>query len=254
MNRIKTLFFALFLLLSLTAVSQPLRVVTENLPPLQMLQKDGSTSGVMVDIVSLLLKKVNIQASIEVYPWARAYQIALEDHNTLIFSMFRGESRENKFQWIGKLLTIDSYLVALKTEKEFNILTIDDAKAYSIGSIREDLAEYYLRKNGFVEGENLYLNADYHVLWHMLYSGRTDLAFTNSILWQYEIKDSGRDPSKIQFVYQIPDIASDLYLAASLDVDKSVVERIKKALSQIKASGEYQDILHKWNIKPNPTD
>jgi len=225
--------------------------VTENLPPLQIVQKDGSISGAMVEVVKALLKKTNIDANIEVYPWARSYQIAQEPNNTLIFSMFRHKSREEKFQWLGKLLTINSYLVSLKTKKDLNITSINDAKKYSIGSIREDLAEHYLRENGFIEGKNLYLSSNYNVLWHMLYSGRTDLAFTNGILWQHELEDSNLDPAKIQFVYQIPSFASDLYLAASLDVDKSVVERIKTALSQIKASGEYQNILDKWNIQSN---
>lgn len=253
MASIKILFLAFILFLSSLAVSQPLRVVSENLPPLQMLKKDGTTTGAMVEVVNLLLKKVNVDANIEIYPWARSYQIAQEPNNTLIFCMLRDESRENKFQWIGKLLAINSYLVSLKTNKEFSINSIDDAKKYSIGSIREDLAEHYLRKNGFIENKNLYLSGDYKVLWHMLYSGRTDLAFTNGMLWQYELEDTGLDPSKIQFVYQIPNIAVDLYIAASLDVDKSVVERIQAALSMIKESGEYQSILRKWNINPNQT-
>jgi len=225
--------------------------VTESLPPLQIVQQDGSISGAMVEVVKALLKRTNIDADIEVYPWARSYQIAQEPSNTLIFSMFRHKSREDKFQWLGKLLTLNSYLVSLKAKKDLNITSINDAKKYSIGSIREDLAEHYLRENGFIEGKNLYLSSNYNVLWHMLYSGRTDLAFTNGMLWQYELEDSNLDPAKIQFVYQIPSFASDLYLAASLDVDKSVVERIKTALSQIKASGEYQNILDKWNIQSN---
>ena len=225
--------------------------MTESLPPLQIVQQDGSISGAMVEVVKALLKRTNIDADIEVYPWARSYQIAQEPSNTLIFSMFRHKSREDKFQWLGKLLTLNSYLVSLKAKKDLNITSINDAKKYSIGSIREDLAEHYLRENGFIEGKNLYLSSNYNVLWHMLYSGRTDLAFTNGMLWQYELEDSNLDPAKIQFVYQIPSFASDLYLAASLDVDKSVVERIKTALSQIKASGEYQNILDKWNIQSN---
>ena len=241
----------LFLSFSFTLHAQPLRAVTENLPPLQMQQKDGKTTGAMVEVVNLLLKKVDLETNIEIYPWARSYQIASAPNNTLIFSMFRDESREDKFQWLGKLLTVNSYLVTLKDKGDFSISSIDDAKKYSVGSIREDLAEHYLKKQGFIEHKNLYLSTDYNVLWHMLYSGRTDLAFTNDIMWQSELIDTGLDPEKIQFVYQIPNFASHLYLAASLDVDKSIVERIKKALADIKVSGEYQKILTKWNININ---
>jgi len=248
---IKISFFIFILLLAATVSSQSLRVVTEDLPPLQILQKDGQITGVMVEVVETLLKKAAIDGKVEIFPWARSYQIAQDYENTLIFSMFRDESREQKFQWLGKLLTLNSYLVALKSSKNFSINTIADAKQYSVGSVREDLAEHYLKEHGFVENENLYLSSDYKVLWHMLYSGRTDLAFTNDILWQHELEGTGLGPSKIKFVYQIPNFAADLYLAASLDIDKVTIERLKSALSQMKADGEYQAILRKWNINSN---
>lgn len=253
MARIKIIFIAVILLLSSTATSQSLRVVTEDLPPLQILQKNGQITGVMVEVVETLLKKATIDAKVEIFPWARSYQIAKEQKNTLIFSMFRDKSREQQFQWLGKLLTVNSYLVALKSNNNFTINTIEDAKKYSVGSVREDLAEHYLEKHGFVENKNLYLSGDYKVLWHMLYSGRTDLAFTNDILWRYELEGMGLDPAKIQFVYQIPNFAADLYLAASLDIDKVTIERLKSALAQMKADGEYQAILRKWHIKSNQT-
>jgi len=253
MVSIKIIFFTFIFLLSSTVSSQSLRVVTEDLPPLQILQKNGQITGVMVEVVEALLKKAMIDAKVEIFPWARSYQIAKEHKNTLIFSMFRDDSREKNFQWLGKLLTINSYLVALKSNNNFSINSIADAKQYSIGSVREDLAEYYLKEHGFGENKNLYLSSDYKVLWHMFYSGRTDLAFTNDILWQHELEEIGLDPTKVQFVYQIPNFASDLYLAASLDIDKVTIERLKLALSQMKTNGEYQTILRKWHIKPNST-
>ena len=242
--------FAFICIILFTAFSyaQPLRIVTEKLPPLQFNQSDGAITGAMVDIVNLLLQRTNIESSIEMFPWARSYQMALERKNTLIFSMLKGEDREDKFIWIGKLFAINSYLVALKSHGTINIDSIEDAKKYSVGSIRQDLAESYLRKNGFTEDENLYLSSDYTVLWQMLFSHRTDLAATNSILWKYEIEDSNLDPKQIEIVYQIPNIASDLYLAASIGTDKKIINQLKEALAAIKSNGKYQQILQKWHL------
>lgn len=247
-SRINALLLAILLFFSSLSVSQPLRIVTENLPPLQIIQNDGTVTGAMADIINLLLKQANIDSSIEIFPWARSYQIALERENTLIFSMLRGEDREDKFIWIGKLFAINSYLVAIKNNDDFDISSIDDAKKYSVGSIRKDLAEAYLRRNGFIEGENLYLNSNYKVLWQMLYNGRTQLAFTNNILWKYEIEDAQLDPAQIEIIYQIPDIASDLYIAASIGTDTKVIEQLKNGLQEIKANGQYQQILQKWHL------
>lgn len=253
MRGITTKLLALFFLLPSLAVSQTLRIVTERLPPLQVIQSDGAITGAMVDIMNLLLQKTDMDTNIEVLPWARSYQIALERDNTLIFSMLRGKDRENKFIWVGKLFAINSYLVALKSNDTFQIDSIDDAKQYSVGSIRKDLAESYLHKHGFSEGKNLYLSSDYKVLWQMLYNGRTDLAFTNSILWKYEIADLQLDPSQVKISYQIPDIASDLYLAASLGTDKKIIHQLRKGLAEIKSNGQYQQILQKWHLNTATT-
>jgi len=242
--------FAFICLILFTSFSyaQPLRIVSEKLPPLQFNQSDGAITGAMVDVVNLLLKKASIESKIEILPWARSYQIALERENTLIFSMLRGEDREDKFLWIGKLFAIDSYLVALKGHDTFNMNSIEDAKKYGVGSIRQDLMESYLRKHGFTEGENLYLSSDYTVLWQMLFSQRTDLAATNNILWKYEIEDSQLDPEQIEIIYKIPDIASDLYLGASIGTDENIINQLRKALDEIKSNGQYQQILQKWHL------
>jgi len=246
---VKFTLLTLLLLLSSSTLSQSLRIVTEKLPPLQYVQQNGALTGAMVDLVNLLLTKANINGDIEIMPWARSYQVALERENTLIFSMLRGKDREDKFIWVGKLFAVNSYLVALKSNATFDISSIEEAKKYSVGTIRKDLAESYLRKHGFTEESNLYLNSNYNVLWHMLYNGRTDLAFTNDILWKYEIADSNLDPSQVEIVYQIPDIASDLYLAASFGTDEKIINQLKKGLKEIKLNGQYQQIMQKWNLK-----
>jgi len=225
-----------------------LTFVTEDLPPLQYNNKVQQPTGAMVDLVNLLLAEANLPGKIQIYPWARSYQIAQQQKNTFIFSIFRSEDREKNFQWIGKIYSIDSYLVALKSRHDINIANLNDAKAYTVGSIRNDLAETYLKNKGFIENKNLYLNSAYPVLWKMLYNHRTDLAFTNSLVWQYEIKKSGLNPDKIKFIYKIPDITSDLYIAASLATSPEITQKLRQALQQVKADGRYQKLITKWQL------
>jgi len=231
--------------LKLTAVQ--LTIVSEDLPPLQINNNEKPASGAMVEVVHLLLQEADLAAQLQFYPWARSYKIAKTQKNTLIFSMFRDPSREKYFQWIGKIFTLESFLVALKTRHDIKINQLDDAKKYLVGSIRDDLAENYLTTHGFKESQNLYLNSSYPALWKMLFNGRTDIAFTNNT-WSYEIKKTGLDPDKIKILYKIPDITSDIYIAASLNTDKTIVEKLKKALIKIKHDGRYQQILTKWHL------
>ena len=228
--------------------AQQLNIVSEEIPPLQMLSANHQPDGAMVEIVNAVLKKANLTASINIYPWARSYQLALNEKNTIIFSLFRSLERENKFQWIGKLYTLNSYLATLKSRPDININSLADAKKYSVGTIRGDLAESYLRDHNFVVNSNLFISSKYDVLWELLYSGRIDAAFTNSLLWRYELEAIGLDSNKIELNYQIANFASDLYIAASLSTDKNIVDALTKALADIKADGSYQRILTKWKM------
>ncbi len=238
----------ILLCLSFNSHATKLRIVTEDLPPLQLNNHSKPATGAMVELVRLMVKEAKLEATIEVYPWARSYKIAQTEPNTLIFSMFRDASREKLFQWIGKIYAIDSYLVSLKTRQDINISSISNAKKYTVGSIRDDLAENYLISHGFIEKKNLYLSSAYPVLWKMLYNKRTDIAFTNSHTWQHEIERTGLDPNKIKIIYKIPDITSELYIAASLSTDKKIVTRLQAALVQIKSDGRYQHIIAKWQL------
>ena len=246
LRKVLLLIICLPILPSAAAIS--LHIVTEDLPPLHTVSKNKKLSGPMVDIVNEVLKEASFEANIETYPWTISYQLALSEANTLIFSMLRNKDREDKFHWIGKLYSLKSYFVALKSRTDIKISDIEDAKKYSVASIRHDLAESYLRKKGFIIDYNLYLSDMYPNLWSLLFKKRVDLAFTNSLIWRFEIEKTGLDPKQITLVYQVPDFASDLYLAASLKTDRKVIESLTKALDKIKQDGRYQSILDKWGL------
>lgn len=233
---------------SVGANAEKFTFVTEDLPPLQIEHINEKPTGALVDLIELLIQETQLDAEIKIYPWARSYDLAMTTPNTFIFSMLRSEAREKQFHWVGKLFTIRSYLAALKTRNDIIINDIEDAKHYTVGSIRHDLAEDYLLQKGFEPEKNLYVSAKYPVLWNMLYSKRTDIAFTNSIVWKYEIEKAGLNPSKLKLVYEVPDFASDLYLAASLSTNKEVINKLKLGLESIKADGRYDNIMKKWQL------
>jgi polar amino acid transport system substrate-binding protein len=244
----KQRFCLILLFFSFNLVATELTIVTEDLPPLQYNNHNKPASGAMVEVVNLMINEAKLSATIKFYPWARSYKMAQMQKNTLIFSMFRDPSREQYFQWIGQIYTMTSLLVALKSRPEIKVTELNDAKKYLVGSIRDDLAENYLSTHGFTEKKNLYLNSGYPALWKMLFNGRTDLVLTNNMTWRAEIVQSDLDSDKIRFVYWIPDISSDLYIAASLTTDKSIITKLQNALAQIKNDGRYQKILAKWQL------
>ncbi len=61
-----------------------IQILTENLPPLNY-KENGILVGPSVEIVKKIQKRVGSQAQIQVYPWARAYKMALEEKNVILF-------------------------------------------------------------------------------------------------------------------------------------------------------------------------
>lgn len=244
----KTLFFIFFFLCASSSKATDITFVTEEMPPFQFTNKQQQLSGAMVELVNAMIKQTRFSATITSYPWARTYQIALTRPNTIIFSLLRDEKREASFHWIGKLYQLTSHLAALKSRKDIVLNELSDIKNYTVGTIREDFAEAYLKKKGFISKKNYYASSKYNILWGQLFNNRIDLAFTNSVLWQYELIDSGYDPDDLVLLYQIEDIASDLYIAANLNTDKKVIEQLSTALDKLKKNGQYQAILTKWHL------
>ena len=245
---IKHPLFILSVIFCLQLHAAEVRFVTEELPPFQFTGKNQQPDGAFIELVRAILKESGLSASINIYPWARSYQMAMTQTNTIIFSLLRDKQREKNFHWIGKLYSLTSHLAALKSRSDIVMTTLEDAKKYRIGTVREDLAESYLKKKGFISKKNYYASSKYSVMWEQLFNGRVDLAFTNSVLWKHEVRDAGYDPDDLVFIYKINDMAPDLYMAASLNTEPSVIDKLSKELEKLKKNGQYQSILAKWQL------
>ena len=90
------------------------RIVTEHLAPFQISENHELIGGIVAIEVQQLINKVLPENKIEVLPWARAFQIASERPNTIIFSLVRTPDREDKFIWIGKVAHVPMELITLK--------------------------------------------------------------------------------------------------------------------------------------------
>jgi len=67
-----------------SVLCEELTILTENLPPLNYIE-NGILVGPSVKIVKQIQKRVGSQAQIQVYPWAKAYKMALEEKNVILF-------------------------------------------------------------------------------------------------------------------------------------------------------------------------
>jgi len=237
----------LLVLFSCSLRAEQLHFVAEDLPPYHFTDKFGQTQGVLVDIVKAVAEQAKVEYTIELYPFARAFNLLKAKPNVLMFSLLKSPSREEQFIWLGDIFHNAAYLVALKGSKP-QLVNLEEAKAYTVGTIRGYYSEAYLREAGFEEGVNLSLSVRYQELWQMLFNHRIDFVLTNTLSLNSELNKLGLDVIRIERTLELTDFPYELHLVANLSLAPSTANVLQQALKTIKANGEYQKILKQWNI------
>jgi polar amino acid transport system substrate-binding protein len=218
-------------------------ILTENLPPLNYVE-DGVLVGPSVEIVREIQKRVGSNEKIEVYPWARAYKMALEEENIVLFSTTYTKDRHDKFKWIGPLAKKRDILIAKKSSG-IEINSLEDAKKVKrIGTLRDDTRELLLKSLGF---SNLESVSDEQQNAKKLILGRIDL-------WAYKIPGlrticdlSGVNYDELKEVYHLREI--EVMIAFSKKSPDQIVQKWRDAFNEMLADNTILKIKKKWNDK-----
>jgi polar amino acid transport system substrate-binding protein len=233
---------------SLQATMQtPLQVVTEELPPYNM-TVDGRLTGMSTEVVEAALKEAGLSAPIQSMPWARAYDLALHDDNVLIYSIARIPEREALFQWVGAIAPTTWYMYSYG-ERPIQLNSLEGAKAYQNGVVKEDVGELYLIARGFSNGLNLQSSNRRELNYEKLKTGHIDLWIANELNAVWLARQAGDDPARtLVRSLALPDLGGTdgLYMAFSLKTSASIVARLRQALQRIHDNGTYAAIARKW--------
>lgn len=235
------------LLGSQTAYASAITVVTEELPPYNM-TVDGKLTGMGTEVVQAVLDELGEPAHIQSMPWARAYDIALNTENVLIYSIARTPKREDRFKWVGTIAPTRWYLFSLPGT-QFNLKNLDDARQYQIATVKQDLGEQYLIDQGFAIGRNLQSSNKYEHNYQKLKAGRVDLWISNELNAHYLVRQTSDNPNETAVPQlSLDDIggANGLCMAFSRSTSDEVVERFRQALARVQADGRYDAIAARW--------
>jgi polar amino acid transport system substrate-binding protein len=222
-------------------------IVTENFPPYNY-REDGEIRGVGTEVVQAVLKELGIEAKTRIYPWARTIAMAKNNKNTLIYSIGRNEKREKQFKWVGVIAPVDFYLFSLKERNDIDLKTLDDAKQYRIGTIREGIREQYLLSQGFEREKNIHSTNEYSQGFEKLELKRIDLWAMPELSAYYIAKKYDHKPSDIlKKQFKLEGVTTEGYhMAFGLETPDELVEDFRAALEKVKASGKYDKIIEKY--------
>jgi polar amino acid transport system substrate-binding protein len=213
---------------SWSSANESVVVYTESSPPYQYLEGD-QVKGVATDYVRKIFALANIDASIYMYPWARALISVEKSSRALIYSIAKTPERENQFIWIAPVARFELGLISLATGKTIKINDWRELKEYSIAAQRGDIAYQWLLEQGLQENEQLLACADINCSWQQLKLGTVDMIIEDPSLLKSSAAVNQLSLNEISVVKLIPELAIDAYLAANKNMDENLVLRLQEA-------------------------
>jgi len=120
---------------------------TEDSPPLNMLV-NGRIIGSSVEKVVHIFALAGLEQRLELLPWARAYQYALDKPEACVFSTTRTPEREALFKWIGPL-TRSAWMLYARKEDAAPLQTLEQARGELIAGYHLDAVAEHLSARGY---------------------------------------------------------------------------------------------------------
>lgn len=223
-------------------VTPVLSLYCEDDKPLQYFDENKKLTGLTVEVVQEIQKRIDNKDRIQVVPWSRGMDKLNKEPNSFLFTMARTADREHLYQWIGPILFIE-YGLYVKADSKIQIKSLDDAKKIGlIGVYRDDIRDQTLSKLGFT---NLDRASSVASSFKKLMIGRIaayadakkGVAITANLAG-YQEKD-------VKLAYDL--FKNPLYIAVSKNTDAAIVKQWNNTLDEMKKDKSFLKILKKYN-------
>lgn len=238
-----SIFTCIFSMFIYSADAQDITVVSSSWTPF-VYEENGEITGVGTEIVRATLSRAGIRSEINLYPWKRAMKMAEKKKNVMIYPIIRIKEREPLFIWAVPMFKVKMFLYKLKKRTDIVINSLDDARKYSIGVLREAAMHQMLRGQGFEDRKQLKDADSNDQNVSLLFRGRIDLIAENPMVMAYEAKKLDLPVSEAEEVLLL--FEHEAYMAFGRQSSGKSVERIRAAFEQIRTDGTAEAVLDKY--------
>ncbi|MGL6039643.1 MAG: substrate-binding periplasmic protein, partial [Deefgea sp.] len=191
--------------------------------------------GMAVDVMTEMLKRSQLTAEHKDFPWVRALSTVQLTPNHCAYTVGRIPEREAKFLWVGPIASVKGTLFGLR-ERQLQIRTLDDARKYRIGDLRQGANAIFLESKGFVLD---YANTEDQNLRKLL-AGHIDLYPGTPFSAREIVQRLKIDPQRVQALYVFNELG--LYLACNLQTPTATIAKLTSALESMRADKTLQKI------------
>ncbi|WDP92236.1 MAG: transporter substrate-binding domain-containing protein [Desulfobacter sp.] len=224
------------------AVNSELLINTLEEFPGSFTDSSGRLTGISVDVVREIQRRIGNTDPIRKYPWARTYRNALKQPNVVAFTATRTKERENKFHWITRITRI-RYSFFIRKGASISITTLDDAKSLkSIGVMRSSVWEQLLESKGFA---NLDPVSTHELNVKKLIGNRVSAMYFASAGLLNVCRKPEMDCNDIYPIFTTNTVESYIIISKN-GTPMTMVNQWKKAAEEIKNDGTFEAIALKW--------
>src|SRR3989338_477933 len=205
-------------------------LLTENFPPFNMAVDDKNFArddGIDGISYTLTLR----------FPWDRLYRLTLDKPNYGLFSTTFTPERQPLFKWVGPLAKTWWVLLAAPGNN-LSVASLKDAGQYQIGAYKNDAVSQHLESQGLSPANAL---RDQENIKKLL-SGKIDLWATTDPVGRYLAKQEGVSGLNTALRFN----EAELYLALNKDTPDEVVQRLQKALDELRAEGFIDEMTNNY--------
>lgn len=203
-------------------------LLTEDYPPFNLSVAPGQIGGVSTDVVREMFRRSAIPYHLDLLPWVRAFNTAVLERNTCVFSTTRTDSREHQFKWVGPLVE-NSWALYAGPASPKNILSLEGARRYKVGGYSGDAEAQYLIGLGF----NVELTPADELNARKLALGRIDFWATSQYRGSYLVAREKLPQLKPVLVFN----SVFLYLACNRSMSDMTIRQLNDALHDMRQDG-----------------
>ncbi|MDM8348306.1 transporter substrate-binding domain-containing protein [Pseudomonas sp. sp1636] len=219
-------------------------LLTENFPPFNMsvddknFARDDGIDGISAEIVRAMFKRAKIDYSLSLrFPWDRLYRLTLDKPNYGLFSTTFTPERQPLFKWVGPVANTGWVLLAAPGNN-LSVASLKEAGQYKIGAYKNDAVSQHLESQGLAPINALRDQQNVQ----KLIKGQIDLWATTDPVGRYLAKQEG--VSGLTTVLRFNE--AELYLALNKDTPDEVVQRLQKALDELRSEGFIEDMTNSY--------
>jgi ABC-type amino acid transport substrate-binding protein len=221
------------------------KFITENFKPLNY-QEGSEVKGLAPDLLREICSSLNIPFEVSVLQWEQGYQAALNTGNAVLFSTVLNVDRKDLFKWAGPYASLD-WEFFTSSPSEITLSSLEDAKSFRIGVIKDYAIEQYLVREGFTN--LVYLN-DNNEAFDKLLKKEIDLLPADRITAEAALTSIGRT---FWDVTPIMTILTDLvYFAFNKEIPNDVVADFQRELNRLRNNGRIQQLYQKYLFQNDP--